>query len=100
MEHTTIAVDGAKSVFQVAVSSRRGSVDMERPLSRDRFLTFFAQQPPVNVLLEACGRHVRKRSRGRICPATTGQSTASQKGARLTKSHPRGKAQAARYRTR
>jgi transposase len=55
MEHTTIAVDVAKSVFQVAVSSRRGSVDIERRLSRDRFLTFFAQQPPANVLLEACG---------------------------------------------
>ena len=55
MEQTTIAVDVAKSVFQVAVSSRRGSVDIERRLSRDRFLTFFAQQPPANVLLEACG---------------------------------------------
>jgi transposase len=55
MEHTTIAVDLAKSVFQVAVSSRRGSVDIERRLSRDRFLTFFAQQPPAKVVLEACG---------------------------------------------
>jgi transposase len=55
MEHTTIAVDLAKSVFQVAVSSRDGSVDAERRLSRDRFLTYFAQQPPAKVLLEACG---------------------------------------------
>jgi len=32
MEHTTIAVDLAKSVFQVAVSHRAGSVDDERRL--------------------------------------------------------------------
>jgi transposase len=55
MDRTTIAVDLAKSVFQVAVSSRHGSVDVERRLSRDRFLTFFAQQPPAKVLFEACG---------------------------------------------
>src|SRR2546422_539150 len=55
MEHTTIAVDLAKSVFQMAVSHRPGRVDDERRLSRDRFLPFFAQQPPAIVLLEACG---------------------------------------------
>ena len=55
MEHTTIAVDLAKSVFQVAVSHQPGRVDEERRLSRDRFLTFFAQRPPATVLLEACG---------------------------------------------
>jgi transposase len=55
MEHTTIAVDLAKSVFQIAVSRRPGRVDEERRLSRDRFVTVFAQQPPATVLLEACG---------------------------------------------
>jgi transposase len=55
MEHTTIAVDLAKSVFQVAVSHHPGRVDEERRLSRDRFLAFFAQRPPATVLLEACG---------------------------------------------
>ena len=54
MEHTTIAVDLAKSVFQVAVSHRTGRIDEERRLSRDKFLEFFAQQPPATVLLEAC----------------------------------------------
>ena len=38
MEHTTIAVDLAKSVFQVAVSHKAGRVDIERRLTRDRFL--------------------------------------------------------------
>ena len=55
MEHTTIAVDLAKSVFQIAVSHRLGHVDEERRLSRDRFLAFFAQQPPATVVFEACG---------------------------------------------
>jgi transposase len=55
MEHTTIAVDLAKSVFQVAISHRPGRVDEERRLSRDRFLAFFAQPPPATIVLEACG---------------------------------------------
>ena len=55
MEHTTIAVDLAKSVFQVAVSHRAGRVDAERRLSRERFLEYLTQQPPATVLLEACG---------------------------------------------
>jgi transposase len=55
MEHTTIAVDLAKSVFQVAVSRRAGHVDEERRLSRGRFLTYLAQQKPATVVLEACG---------------------------------------------
>ena len=55
MEHTTIAVDLAKSVFQVAVSHHPGHVDEERRLSRDRFHEFFAQRPPATVLVEACG---------------------------------------------
>ena len=55
MEHTTIAVDLAKSVFQVAVSHKAGRVDAERRLSRGRFLEYLAQQLPATVLLEACG---------------------------------------------
>lgn len=54
-EHTTIAVDLAKSVFQVAVSHRPGHLDEERRLSRDRRLPFFAQRPPATIVLEACG---------------------------------------------
>lgn len=55
MQHTAIAVDLAKSVFQVAVSHRPGQVDQERRLSRSRVLQYLAQQPPALVLLEACG---------------------------------------------
>jgi transposase len=55
MEHTTIAVDLARSVFQVAISHRVGRIDAERRLTRDRFVAFFAQQPPATVVFEACG---------------------------------------------
>jgi transposase len=55
MEHTTIAVDLAKSVFQVAVSHRAGRVDVEKRLTRERLLSYLAQQPPATILLEACG---------------------------------------------
>jgi len=51
---TNIAVDLAKSIFQVAVSHRAGRIDEERRLSRDRFLEFFVQRPPATVVLEAC----------------------------------------------
>jgi transposase len=52
---TTIAVDLAKSVFEVAVSVRPGRVRERQRLSRAALLPFFAQQPPATVLLEACG---------------------------------------------
>lgn len=55
MEHTTIAVDLAKSVFQVAVSHRIGHVTSEHRLRRSQMMPFFAQQPAATVLLEACG---------------------------------------------
>ena len=61
MEHTTIAVDLAKSVFQIAVSHQPGRVDEERRLSRDRFLEFFAQRPPDRAAARAqCGGRRRR----------------------------------------
>lgn len=55
MNSTQVAVDLAKSVFQVAVSSTPGRIDEEHRLSRARFQRFFAEHPPVEVLMEACG---------------------------------------------
>ncbi len=54
MQHTTIAVDLAKSVFELAVSDRPGQVSERHRLSRTRFERFFAQRQPATVLLEAC----------------------------------------------
>ena len=55
MQNTTIAIDVAKSVFEVAVSHRPGQVAQTKRLTRARLLPFFANQPPAKVLLEACG---------------------------------------------
>lgn len=55
MQHTTIAVDLAKSVFEIAISRRPGKVAERHRLTRDRFLPFFGQQPPATILMEACG---------------------------------------------
>ena len=52
---TAIAVDLAKSVFEVAVSDRPGRVGDRHRLSRSALLPFFATRPPATVLLEACG---------------------------------------------
>lgn len=55
MKSTTIAVDLAKNVFQVAVSHHPGKVAESHRLSRSQLLRFFAERQPALVLLEACG---------------------------------------------
>jgi len=55
MKTTQVAVDLAKSVFQVAVSNTPGRVDEEHRLSRARFQRFFTERESVEVLMEACG---------------------------------------------
>jgi transposase len=55
MNDTQMAIDLAKSVFQVAVSHAPGQVHEQHRLSRRRFPTFFLHQPPIHVLVEACG---------------------------------------------
>lgn len=55
MESTIIAVDLAKSVFQIAVSHHPGKVAETHRLVRGKFLQFFAERQPAVVLMEACG---------------------------------------------
>ena len=55
MHSTTIAVDLAKSVFEVAVSQRPGKVSARRRLSRGQFSRFLAEQAPATLVMEACG---------------------------------------------
>ena len=55
MKHTTIAVDIAKNVFELAVSHCPGRVAETHRLSRSRFLRFFAQHEAADVVMEACG---------------------------------------------
>lgn len=55
MKSTIIAVDLAKSVFQIAVSRHPGKVSESHRLSRRQFLRFCAERQPALVLMEACG---------------------------------------------
>jgi len=55
MQDTTIAVDLAKSVFEVAISQRPGIVSKRSRLSRAQFARFLATQAPATVVMEACG---------------------------------------------
>ena len=52
---TTIAIDVAKSVFEIAVSHRPGRVAKRERLSREQFARFLATHRPATVLMEACG---------------------------------------------
>jgi transposase len=55
MQDTTIAVDLAKSVFEVAVSQRPGKVAERKRLSRGQFSRLLAERAPSTVVMEACG---------------------------------------------
>lgn len=55
MERTTVAVDLAKTVFQIAVSHRPGKTAETRRLRRSQLPAFFAQFPKSVVVMEACG---------------------------------------------
>ena len=55
MNSTRMAVDVAKSVFQVAMSTVPGRVDQHHRLTRDRFRRFVASCPRSEIVMEACG---------------------------------------------
>ncbi len=55
MKNRTIAVDLAKNVFEIGISTRPGRVDKTYRLSRVKLLEFFAKQEPATVVMEACG---------------------------------------------
>ena len=55
MQSTTIAVDLAKSVFEIAISHRPGVVAERKRLSRRRFTSFLTSHDPADVVMEACG---------------------------------------------
>ena len=55
MDATTVAVDLAKSVFELAIANTRWRVWSRQRLNRARFARFLAQTPPTHVVMEACG---------------------------------------------
>ncbi len=54
MHATTIAVDLAKSVFQVSMANQANKVIDRKRLTRSQFERFIAQHPATNVIMEAC----------------------------------------------
>lgn len=67
MSTVTIAVDLAKHVFEIAISSRAGSIQDRKRLSRGQFEQFWGTRTPCRVVMEACasshfwGRRLRAR---------------------------------------
>jgi transposase len=54
MNSTTIAVDVAKAVFEVAVSEHPGQVRERHRFSREWFRRYLGEQPPAAILMDAC----------------------------------------------
>ncbi|MDQ4074876.1 MAG: transposase [Chloroflexota bacterium] len=53
--NVTIAVDLAKSVFQLVITDEKEKIVARRRLPRSQFLRFWHIQAPSRVLMEACG---------------------------------------------
>ena len=55
MHASTVAIDLAKEVFELAFADDRGRVVERKRLSRRAFARALEQRPPLRVLMEACG---------------------------------------------
>jgi transposase len=55
MHSTTVAVDLAKNVFELAVADQNWKITERARLNRARFNTFFVHRAPCRVVMEACG---------------------------------------------
>ena len=55
MNATTVAVDLAKNVFELAVADGEWRIVERHRLNRARFARFFVHRAPCQVVMEACG---------------------------------------------
>ena len=55
MDATTVAVDLAKTVFELAVANAQWHLVGRQRLTRAGFTRFLAEAPPTHVVMEACG---------------------------------------------
>jgi transposase len=55
MDATTVAVDLAKSVFELAIANTQWRIVSRQRLNRGQFARFLAQISPTHVVMEACG---------------------------------------------
>ena len=66
MNATTVGVDLAKNVFEIAVADERGHIVERHRLNRARFDQFFTNRATSRIVMEACGsaHHHARRLRG------------------------------------
>ena len=65
MDATTVGVDLAKNVFQIALADGRGHIVERHRLTRARFDRFFVNRAACRIVMEACGsahHHARRLS--------------------------------------
>jgi transposase len=55
MDATTVAVDLAKTVFELAIANAQWRVVSRQRLNRVQFTRYLTQTPPTHVVMEACG---------------------------------------------
>jgi len=55
MNSTTVAVDLAKNVFEIAIAGADWRITDRHRLKRTKFARFFVQRTPCHVVMEACG---------------------------------------------
>jgi transposase len=55
MDATTVAVDVAKTVFEVAIANRQWHIVARHRLNRRQFTHFLTTASPTHVVMEACG---------------------------------------------
>jgi transposase len=63
MNATTVGIDLAKNVFEIALADDRGHIFDRQRLNRARFDRFFVNRPPCRIVMEACGsahHHARR----------------------------------------
>src|SRR5687767_6186496 len=54
MDATTVAVDLAKSVFELAIADVQWRITARQRLNRTQFARFLRQTAPTHVVMEAC----------------------------------------------
>ena len=55
MDATTVAVDLAKTEFEVAIADREWHIIARHRFNRKQFARFLATASPTHVVMEACG---------------------------------------------
>ena len=51
---TTISIDLAKDIFQVAIFSKHGNLISNQAMKSKRMVELIAKHPEANILMEAC----------------------------------------------